>query len=96
MCIGAPLGGRVHWFLYNLPDFIKRLYVVRYDYALHNYAMFRYKKRSLIDLFMIVRTSRRCWRCIYCHYLKKSVNYFSAQSSKQLIKQIQLIYEENK
>lgn len=63
---------RVHWFILNLPLCIKRNYKLHYDYEYHNYMLVRYSSscRSSVpvDLFVIIRTSRRCWIGMYYHF----------------------------
>lgn len=65
---GAPKGGRVHWLIYRLSADFKRKYYVNYDYSKHsylflrNYGGFSLKKLRRSDMFIVVRTSKMCWR----------------------------------
>ena len=90
--VGAPVGGRVHWFIYHLPNCIKRLYTLRFDYLYHNYYLIRMRKRTLRDCFTIVRTSRRCWRCMYYNADYDYFEYFSAFTSIGLVRRIEQVY----
>lgn len=89
---GAPVGGRVHWFIHNLPNCIKRAYKIEFDYEYHNYYLVRKRKMLLRDCFIIVRTSRRCWRCMYYNSDYEYFEYLSAMSSKDLVCKIERIY----
>lgn len=66
--VGAPKGGRVHWFLLNLPQYVVRNYWVYYDYPTHDYLLCRKCKHvslrsfNFMDIYIIKRTSRKCWR----------------------------------
>lgn len=81
--MGAPIGGRVHWFIWNLSPITKKLYRLSYDYDYHNYRLARFRRRTLIDEFVIIRTSRRCFRVMYFNAENNYFEYFSAQTSKQ-------------
>lgn len=66
--VGAPKGGRVHWLLLNLPLYVVRNYWACYDYTTHDYCIFRKCKQislnnfRYMDIYMVKRTSRKCWR----------------------------------
>lgn len=87
---------RVHWFILNLPLCIKRNYKLFFDYEYHNYTLLRYpygkKWGSPVDLFVIIRTSRRCWRGMYFHFEYNYFEYFSAQTSKKVCERMESIY----
>ncbi len=89
--VGAPSGGRVHWFLWNLPAYLKRMYDVVFDYEFHNYLLIRYNARTMSDMFLVIRSSRKCWRCMYFHREYRYFEYFSEQTSKQLVEHIEKI-----
>ena len=91
--IGAPLGGRVHWLLWNLPTGFKRLYKLRFDYEYHNYHFTRYDGRMPIDQFIVVRTSRRCFRCMYFNYETNYFEYFSEQTSTLMANHMMRVYQ---
>lgn len=71
--VGAPKGGRVHWLLINLPLYVRLNYWVNYDYPTHDYFLCRKcRKISLnnfrfMDLYIVKRTSRKCWRLMAFH-----------------------------
>lgn len=98
--VGAPPGGRVHWLIWNLPLEIKHAYKIRFDYEYHNYFLIRYPfgnvKRNPQDIFVVVRTSRRCWRCMYYHFDYEYFEYFSEQTSKKLAEHILRVYRKIK
>lgn len=89
--VGAPPGGRVHWFLWNLTSDLKRMYDVVFDYEFHNYFLIRYNQRTMSDMFLVVRSSRKCWRCMYFHREYKYFEYFSETTSKKLVDHIERI-----
>lgn len=95
MCrnVGAPRGGRVHWLLWNLRKDFAAAYHIKYNYARHSYLFCRYIKRDLFDTFSVVRTSRRCWRCIYCCPDCGVYEYFSTYTSKQMALRMWLLYQ---
>lgn len=84
MRVGAPVGGRVHWFIWNLSRIIKEDYHIKFDYLYHNYKLERRNGRKIIDEFIIIRTSRRCWRCMYLHNDFKVFKYFTTHSSQEM------------
>lgn len=90
--VGAPPGGRVHWFIYNLPVCVKRAYEIKFDYEYHNYYLIRYRKRVLRDCFTVIRTSRRCWRCTYYNADYDYFEYFSSMTSSDLARKIERVY----
>ena len=94
---GAPKGGRVHWFLYNLPRELKAAYTIRYNYDKHNYALIRYpngdERRKPIDLYIIIRTCRQCFRITYYNYERNDFEQFSAATSAEEAEAINARYE---
>ena len=82
--VGAPKGGRVHWFWHYLNDFTKERYVVRFDYAEHNYFCYRKEKSRLLSVLIIVRTSPLCFRVTYHNVITKKSFYRSFKSAKKL------------
>lgn len=79
---------RVHWFLLHLDDSILKSYKFRYDYVSHNYFIYRNKGYSILDCFIVIRTSFRCFRCMYFNNTTKTFHYFSCKKSKQLANKI--------
>lgn len=97
--IGAPKGGRVHWLLESLtPDFL-RAYNVNYDYLRHRYAFSRFTqnrgKKRIIDVFIVVRTSKRCFRVSYVNYLTNDIQYFSCYKSCHVARRLWTIWKMN-
>ena len=92
--VGAPPGGRVHWLIWNLPSEIKRAYEIIFDYEFHNYLLQRKPdgKHKATDFFIVVRTSRRCWRCYYFHFEYKYFEYFSEKTSNKMAEHILKVY----
>ena len=90
--VGAPPGGRVHWFIYNLPNCIKRAYKIKFDYDYHNYYLIRCRRMTLRDCFTVIRTSRRCWRCTYYNADYDYFEYFSAMTSKDLVRKNEKVF----
>lgn len=79
---------RVHWFLHYLDKSIYRSYRISYDYVSHNYFIYRNIGYKVLDCFTIVRTSIRCWRCMYYNSTTMRIDYFSCRKSKTLAKKI--------
>lgn len=91
--VGAPLGGRVHWLLWHLGKDFKRAYKLRFDYEYHNYHFTRYAARTPIDEYIIIRTSRRCFRCMYFNYENEYFEYFSEKTSKEMAQHMERLYK---
>ncbi len=91
--VGAPLGGRVHWVLWNLPVEFKRAYKLRFDYEYHNYNFVRYVGRVPIDQFIIIRTSRKCFRCMYYNFDTDYFEYFSEPTAEGIANRVVELYE---
>lgn len=92
--VGAPLGGRVHWLLYHLPRNIARDFRLYMDYDYHNYMFMRFPigKRNPRDLFIIIRTSRKCFRCMYFHFEYNYFEYFSERTSRKMAEHMERVY----
>lgn len=93
--VGAPRGGRVHWLLWNLRKDFAKAYHISYDYATHNYIFYRTERSQLYDVFVVVRTSRHCWRCMYSNVKQQKFEYFSTYTSKQMSLRMWLIYRKS-
>lgn len=64
--VGAPGGYVWHFFIYDLPMYIKQNYRILYDKKYNRY--FLENMNSTIikrDYFIIIRSSRRCYRVMY-------------------------------
>lgn len=90
--VGAPPGNRVHWLIDELNGEFTRAFKLSYNYKSHNYRYARYKKRTLIDEFLIVRTSKRCYRVTYFNNDFKYFYYFSCRNYKDCACQMKGIY----
>ena len=75
--------GRVHWLLWNLSGNFKNKYQLYYDYAYHKYLFYRLEGRRIYDMFSVVRTSKRCFRVMYCNCKIGVHEYFSCKTSKK-------------
>lgn len=94
--VGAPGGYHDHWLDDELNGLFTRSYKLQVNK--HNYRYARYKKRTLIDEFLVVRTSKRCYRVIYFNadynyfYYFSATNYrFCAQKMKGIFNMITFI-----
>lgn len=94
--IGAPEGGRVHWLLWHLSQQFKKTYRLRFDYEYHNYHFTRYEKQTPIDEFIVIRTSRRCFRCMYYNFGYDYFEYFSEATSKDMAAHMERLFEKIK
>lgn len=90
---GAPSGGRVHWLLMFLSKEFKRAYRLRFDYEYHNYHFARYEGRTLLDEFLIVRTSRSCFRVTYFNVENLYFEYFSEPTARECAEHINAFFE---
>ena len=93
--IGAPKGGRVHWLLWELNKEFKSKYLCSYDYALHRYCFYRMDGRShrLYDVFLVVRTSRRCFRVTYYNVHTNYSEYLSCTKPSMTAHRMYYIYK---
>lgn len=87
---GAPKGGRVHWLLWLLPPEFRRRYYISYDYDKHNYLFLRYlgkisgKNLAQSDVYIVTRTSRRCWRVSSHDFMTGTSEYASFEDSQSV------------
>lgn len=97
--VGAPKGGRVHWLIWALRGEFIHVYEVSYDYLYHNYAFVRYRPHrynSILDVFIVVRTSKKCWRVMYFNHEKLIFQYFVAKTYRECASKMMEIYTQNK
>lgn len=73
---------RVHWLLWHLPPVFKSFYRLYYCYDTHNYKFIRYRHRTPINEFTIIRTSKHCFRVVYFNYITREIVYKSFKNSK--------------
>lgn len=86
---------RVHWVLWSLPSEFKGKYNLVYDYAQHKYCFYRLNGRKLFDLFVVIRTSKRCFKISYVNAKKNDFRTFSCRKSCEVGKKLFEIYKEN-
>lgn len=85
--VGAPLGGRVHWFLLNLSSYVRNNFSCRYEYLYHNYILHRrvaqFSKNNVryMSVFVVNRTSKKCWRVMAFYVDTAEVKYKSFKTS---------------
>lgn len=84
---------RVHWLLWNLTPEFKGKYQLIYDYAKHSYTFYRMDGRKLYDIFIVVRTSKRCWKVSYCNARTKEMQVFSCRKSINAARRMWYIYK---
>lgn len=84
---------RVHWLLHNLSRDFKGAYRLCYNYASHNYMFYRMSGRKLYDIFIVQRTSKRCFRVMYCNTETEEFQYFSCWKSSHTAKRMWYIYK---
>lgn len=97
--VGAPEGGRVHWLLWALRGEFMKTYTCDFNYMFHNYRFVRYKEYRLskvIDEFIVIRTSKKCWRVMYYNHEKQIFKYLSADTYRECASRILEIYTQNK
>lgn len=90
--VGAPKGLTVHWLRLELAGTFLKAYNLRYCKRLHNYRFARYNKRTLIDEFLVVRTSKRCYRVIYFNDEHDFFLYFSSKNYRDCAERMKGIY----
>lgn len=78
--------GRVHWLLWNLSPNFKGVYRLRFDYNYHRYVFYRtygidQRSKRLKDCFIIVRTSKKCFRMMYFNDVFQLYLYESFKTS---------------
>lgn len=77
---GAPPGLTVHWLEMELRVPFRKEYKLTYNPNHHYYHYVRYNKRTLVDEFIVIRTSKRCYRVMYFNADFKYFQYFSAKN----------------
>lgn len=90
---GAPIGGRVHWLLMFLSKDFKRAYRLEFDYEYHNYFFARYVGRTVIDEFIIIRTSRSCFRVMYFNHRTTYFEYFPERTARECAEHIEELFK---
>lgn len=85
--------GRVHWLLLHLSSRFKMRYNLYYDYAYHKYLFYRLDGRKIFDFFSIIRTSKRCFRVMYCCPSYGVHEYFTCKTSLKCAERMEDISE---
>ena len=85
---------RTHWLLWDLNDFpeFKNAYMKDYNYLTHNYIFYRLKDKYIYDCFIVVRTSKHCFRVMYYNKRLPSFEYFSCRRSINVVRRMNLLY----
>lgn len=90
--VGAPPGLTVHWLHSELAGEFTKAYHLDYNNKYHHYRYTRYRRRTLIDEFIIIRTSKRCYRVMYYNHDYKHFQYFHAENYRDCADKIREIY----
>ena len=86
---------RVHWLLITLPIDFRRSYRKIYDYDRHNYCFYRNRGYSLLDCFIVVRSSSKCWRIMYVNCKNKDILYFSCRLCSEVVSIMYSLFKKN-
>lgn len=80
--VGAPPGLTVHWLIFGLAEDgeFTRHYKLQLNDKYHHYRFARYRKRTLIDEFIVIRTSKRCYRVSYFNADYMHFQFFSSEN----------------
>ena len=90
--VGAPPGLTVHWLVDELRGEFVKAYNLNLNRKHHNYFFSRYRKRTLIDVFIVVRTSKRCYRVTYFNADFNHFQYFSSENYRECAEKMKAIY----
>lgn len=85
--------GRVHWLIWNLEKEFKEKYQLSYDYRSHRYTFYRMNGKRLYDCFIVVRTSKRCFRVMYSNVRTGDIQYFSCYKSSHTARRMWYLYK---
>lgn len=91
--VGAPPGLTVHWLHLELAGEFTKAYRLSYNTRFHHYRYARYFKRTLIDEFIVVRTSKKCYRVTYFNNDYKFFKYFSAKNYRECAEKMKNTYK---
>lgn len=84
----------MHWFLIHLPQYVKRNYWVNYDYVYHDYFICRKCRHvsmnnfRFMDMYIVKRTSRKCWRLMAYNMETAQVMYRTHRKSSEIAREI--------
>lgn len=90
--VGAPPGLTVHWLHLELPCEFKKVFRLSFNQRFHHYRYARYRKRSIVDEFIVIRTSKRCYRVMYFNEDYKHFQYFSAGNYRECAEKMTEIF----
>lgn len=91
--VGAPPGNTVHWLHMELSGEFTKTYRLNFNWHFHHYRYARFYKRTLIDEFLVVRTSKKCYRVIYFNCVFQYFKYFSARNYRECADKMKNIYK---
>lgn len=86
---------RVHWLLWHLPVEFKANYRLIYDYSKHCYFFYRMigNTRKIRDCFIVVRTSKHCFRVAYMNAMTLDFQAFTVPKSLHAAHRMWYIYK---
>ena len=86
---------RVHWLLWHLPVEFKANYRLIYDYSKHSYMFYRMigLTRRFRDVFIVVRTSKHCFRVSYMNAITLDFQAFTLPKSIDVASRMWDIYK---
>jgi hypothetical protein len=84
---------RVHWLLHNLEREFKANYKLSFNYANHSYMFYRMNGKKIKDVFIVVRTSKRCWRVSYANTETTEYQSFTCKKSVNVARRMWYIYK---
>ena len=84
---------RVHWLLHNLETEFKGKYQLIWKYENHSYTFYRMSGKKLYDVFIVVRTSKRCFRVSYANSRTGEMQTFSCKKSSICARRMWYIYK---
>ena len=92
---GAPKGNRWHWLLIDLRGEFLINYNLSYDYKKDAYFFESdSKKVSERNYFIVIRTSRHCFRMMYYDKVSKESIYKSFENSYYCAKEMKRIFKQ--
>lgn len=90
--VGAPKGMKVHWLMDELNGEFAKAYKLNYNKNNHNYRYARYRMRTLVDEFIVIRTSKKCYRVMYFNADYNHFIYFTEERYKECAHRMYEIY----
>lgn len=84
---------RVHWLLWELSYQFKGYYKLLYNYETHRYCFYRNyldnNSKRLKEVFIVIRTSKRCYRMMYYNHFLSYFTYESFRSARTCARRMQ-------